>query len=373
MFQNHHFWKKEQKNQKAFLANLVSGTSPRPHRRPWIYGLGAVLSLLIVLLAFTPAFATTVTEWSGWFRVPALAHPLTTVATPAAVLYDTGKTTPGCTFLCGTVLTQYLFVRQSDSTIDFSTADRVAASSALSPVPGGGLTPSAPTAAQLGHTLYLFVQGTDNVVWVNRFDGTAWHSWTQLHVGSTSSLVPTQNGPHVTVYQGAMFLFVRASDGSIDVTRTADGTTWTNLSEVPGGGHTPSTPTAAVFGNTLYAMVQGPDNLVWINTFDGVAWSGWSRPLGDGAGFIPTSTSPIAGYDGDGELHLIVRFSDGSIQESVTSDGTAWRGVSELPTTGRTPSALAVMALPPVTSGLFVFAQGTDNTVYENDFEVIAG
>jgi hypothetical protein len=353
---------------------------PRLHqrlrRRPWIYGMGALIPLLISLLAFTPAFADGFV-WTNWFQVPANTptHTLLTASTPAVVEYDTGKVAPGCTpgsdIFCTNEIVQYIFARQSNNTIDLSTHDFGANTPTSAPTevpPGGGLTPSAPTAVQLGSTLYVFVQGTENHVWVNKFNGTSWSNWHQVFT-SNGSLIPTANGPFVTVYQGSLFLFVRnPSDGSIDVTRSSDGNTWTNLSEVPSGGHTPSTPTAAVFGSSLYVMVQGPDNFVWVNTFDGVIWSNWKHVVTQSGALVPTTTSPALGGS---NFRLIVRLSDGSIDESITSDGITWGTLQEVVKGGHTPSAPTIATVPPSGGGLDLFVQGPDNTVWENDLKFV--
>lgn len=361
----HHLWR----NASPSQASADSRIQQRPRQRRWIYGVGALIPLLISLLTVVPAFAAS-GQWSGWF--PPASVPLATFSAPAAAEYNTGQFPPGCTFLCTPILVQYIFARQSDHTIDFSTSTFSGSGqgpwTALSPVPGGGHTPNAPTAAQLGSKLYLFVQGPDNLVWVNTFNGINWSGWQHI-VTSTQELVPTPSGPYVTAYQGALFLFVREGDGTIHMTKTVDGITWTKLNEVPSGGHTPNTPTAAVFGNTLYVMVQGPDNFVWINTFDGATWSEWSQPLSNGMP-IATSTSPAGGPDSHNDFHLIVRESDGSIEESVTPDGSTWSSPHEVPSNGRTPSAPAIMEMTPWDSGLFLFAQGPDNTIAENVFSV---
>jgi len=53
-------------------------------------------------------------------------------------------------------------------------------------LPGGGATLDAPTAILSGGSLDLFVRGTDNNVYVNRFDGTRYTGWARLPIVATN-------------------------------------------------------------------------------------------------------------------------------------------------------------------------------------------
>jgi hypothetical protein len=92
--------------------------------------------------------------------------------------------------------------------------DHTATWSGWSEVPGGGLTTDAPAAVNYHHKHYLFVRGTDDHIYVNRYDGT-----------------------------------------------------WTGWSEVPGGGLTLSAPEAAVYRDTLRLYVRGTDSRIYVNKF----------------------------------------------------------------------------------------------------------
>lgn len=56
----------------------------------------------------------------------------------------------------------------------------------LGQLPGGGATLDAPTAILSGGSLDLFVRGTDNNVYVNRFDGTRYTGWARLPIVATN-------------------------------------------------------------------------------------------------------------------------------------------------------------------------------------------
>jgi hypothetical protein len=87
-----------------------------------------------------------------------------------------------------------------------------------------------------------------------------WTGWSEVP-GSGQ----TTDAPEAVNYHRKHFLFVRGTDDRIYVNRY-DGT-WTGWSEVPGGGLTPSAPAAAVYRDTLRLYVRGNDNHIYVNKF----------------------------------------------------------------------------------------------------------
>ena len=95
--------------------------------------------------------------------------------------------------------------------------------SGWSQVPGNGLTPSGPAATllafNLGNTLYLFIRGPDNKIYVNTFaNGTTWSGWSEVpgngftpDVPGTSSFATSEFGA------GQVNLFVRGTNNRIYV------------------------------------------------------------------------------------------------------------------------------------------------------------
>jgi hypothetical protein len=128
-------------------------------------------------------------------------------------------------------------------------------------VPGNGLTPDAPAATRFQGTLFLFVRGTDNRIYVNQLNGSTWSNWNQV---PGNGLTPS--GPAATQYGNTLYLFVRGTDNKIYV-NTFDGSSWSGWSEVPGNGLTPDAPGATRFAKTLYLLVRGTDNRIYVNTF----------------------------------------------------------------------------------------------------------
>ena len=105
-------------------------------------------------------------------------------------------------------------------------------------VPGGGFTPSAPAATVLENELALFVQGTDNRLYVNwLLTNNQWTGW---------ALVPgngfTPSAPAATVLENELALFVRGTDNRLYVNWLLTNNQWTGWALVPGDGFAPSPP-----------------------------------------------------------------------------------------------------------------------------------
>src|SRR5947209_3783830 len=93
--------------------------------------------------------------WNGWFEVPGNGFTLS----GPALTFDQ--------------VNNYVFVRGTNNHL-YVNASNGTGWSGWREVPGHGLTPSAPAATTLGFnvgndTLYLFVRGTDNKIYVNSF------------------------------------------------------------------------------------------------------------------------------------------------------------------------------------------------------------
>lgn len=73
-----------------------------------------------------------------------------------------------------------------------------------------GETDAAPrlTSPENENTLYLAIKGTDNVIYMNKNDGTTWLGWTAIPNGSTL------NSPAATVVNGELQILVRGTYGN---------------------------------------------------------------------------------------------------------------------------------------------------------------
>ncbi len=65
---------------------------------------------------------------------------------------------------------------------------------------------------------------------------------------------------------------------------------------MPGGGTTDVALNAATFNKMLYLFGKGiNDKRVYVNTFDGNAWSGWSEVPGGGTTDVSLSATAFSG------------------------------------------------------------------------------
>jgi hypothetical protein len=198
------------------------------------------------------------TTWSGWSEVP--GHGFTS-DTPSA--FDSGNG-----FLD-------LFVRGTDNKIYRNTLNGTTWSG-WSEVPGHGLTLSGPTTAistASGVTfLNLFVRGTNNHLFVNRTsNGTMWSGWSEVPGHGLTPSAPAAT----TLFLSAgntLYLFVRGTDNKLYVNTFANGTTWSGWSQVPGNMLTPDAPGAVAFATNatgtqgqVALSVRGINNRIYLN------------------------------------------------------------------------------------------------------------
>jgi hypothetical protein len=125
-------------------------------------------------------------------------------------------------------------------------------------IPGGGATPDAPAATVFNNTLYLFVRGTDNKIYLNRL-GSSWSGWSEVPgAGATPA------APAATVFSGKLYLFVPGTDDRI-YQNQLNNTSWSGWSQVPGNGVTKTGVGADVYRNVLYLYAGGTNNHIFLN------------------------------------------------------------------------------------------------------------
>src|SRR5688500_6523694 len=95
----------------------------------------------------------------------------------------------------------------------------------------------------------------------------SWSGWRQVPGGGA-----TTAGPATAVFEDSNHVFVRGTDDRIYLNRY-DGATWTGWSEVPGGGRTPSPPHAAVYRDRLHLFTRGTDNRMYLNRLSDASWT----------------------------------------------------------------------------------------------------
>ena len=256
----------------------------------------------------------------------------------------------------------------------FGAAQASAAWTGWGEVPGGGLTPDAPATTNYEDINYVFVRGTDNRIYQNRYDGAeldrlvrgprrrdhavravrgqvprpalpvrprhwttgsrlnryngdAWSGWSQLGDRETFS------GPQAAVYHDRLLLVIRSGSGNQRIYRRwFDGNDWGGWSQVPGNGLTPSAPHPIVYRDRVHLFVRGTDNAIYQNRYDGSTWSGWSQVAGGGL----TLAAP-GGHAWKGLINLYVRGTDDRIYINRGANAS-WSGWSEVP--ARRPDAV---------------------------------
>ena len=103
------------------------------------------------------------------------------------------------------------------SPADASTAAGGRAWSGWSEVPGAGQTTDAPSAVKYSGKHYLFVRGTDNLIYRNVLTSAGWSGWSEVPGGGS-----TTSAPAASVYRGALRLYVRGTNDLIYVNRSTD-------------------------------------------------------------------------------------------------------------------------------------------------------
>jgi hypothetical protein len=195
----------------------------------------------------------TASGWTGWGEVPGGG---TTPSEPEAVVFNNEL---------------HLYVRGHPDNKIYTNRLSAGSWTGWSEVPGGGLTDDAPEGEVFESTLYLFVRGTDNHVYDNLLTvNGVWSGWALV----PSSTITRNTGadPEAVVFNGELCIFIQITGGAATgnriyqncLTPGASGS-WSGWIEVGGGGRTPSGPGAAVAGSTLYLIVRGTDDAIYLN------------------------------------------------------------------------------------------------------------
>jgi hypothetical protein len=87
----------------------------------------------------------------------------------------------------------------------------------------------------------------------------AWSGWSEVPGAGA-----TGDAPEAVNFRGDHYLFVRGTDDRIYLNRFSNGG-WSGWSEVPGGGLTLSAPAAVSFRHALRLYVRGVDDRIYVN------------------------------------------------------------------------------------------------------------
>jgi hypothetical protein len=162
----------------------------------------------------------------------------------------------------------------------------------------GGAATSNPAVAVSGSQLFVFVRGTTNALFVQRFSGLTPPGWENLGGYVTSNPVAASDsfgGNGVTVV-------VRGSDMSEfrqHLPTAGSGTGWISM-----GGYVTSNAGVATNGTSVYVFVRGSDNSLFYQQLNSaVTPASWIALGGVG------TSDPLAAYDGS-NVRVVVRSAD---------------------------------------------------------------
>ena len=136
--------------------------------------------------------------------------------------------------------------------------------SGWSEVPGNGFTLSGPATSFYLGTDYAFVQGTNNRIYMNTFDGTTLSGWSEVPGNRLTPSAPAATRLY-TGFGTPLYLFVRGTDNKIYLNILSGGVSWSDWSQVPGNGFTPDAPGASAFINKLDLLVRGTNDRIYVN------------------------------------------------------------------------------------------------------------
>ncbi len=202
-----------------------------------------------------------------------------------------------------------------------------------------------------GANVYAVVRGTDNRIYYGSNVVGSWGGWSTLP-GSTADSVGA------AVCGGKLHVAVRGTDNKIYYSSLtfANGafSGWTAL-----GGTTPSAPALAAASDcTLYLVVRGTDDHIYLNIMAGIAWSGF-------AGLPGTTVRGPAAVVAGSVLHLAVYGTDSNLYHGRMDRTTlTFLGWSPLATTVSPLSVPALAAASP--TEVYVAYRGTDSHIYVN-------
>lgn len=201
----------------------------------------------------------------------------------------------------------------------------------------------------LGPTLYAYVRGLDNGVYVDPTNnGSNYAGYAKVADGASTT-------PAAAPLGGRLELALRGLDNNLYLNATPDGYNYLGFISVGAG--TCGAPALATLGSTLYIFACGLDNNLYFNTTtDGSTFGGW-RGFGSGVVASVPAVTVIGGT-----LYVAVRGLDNNIYVNSTPDGVNFAGWRSVPS-GAVPAAPSLAGLNGV---LYLSVQGADNNIYVN-------
>ncbi len=226
---------------------------------------------------------------------------------------------------------------------------------------------------------YAFVKGSDGQLWLNWWDGAAWHWSNQgtppsVKIAASVGVLTVMDSPDAAQRP---YAFVKGSDGQLWL-NWWDGAAWYWSNQAT----PPSVKIAASVGvltvmdspnaaQRPYAFVKGSDGQLWLNWWDGAAWY-WSNQATPPSVKIAASVGVLTVMDSPNAAqrpYAFVKGSDGQLWLNWW-DGAAWHWSNQ----GTPPSVkiaasvgvLTVMDSPDAAQRPYAFVKGSDGQLWLN-------
>ena len=190
------------------------------------------------------------------------------------------------------------------------------------------------------------VEGTDNGLYYQSWNGSAWSGWSSL---STSVV----SGPALTNWGSTRFdFFYTGTDGSVRHRADISGTF---TAEESRGGSIVGGPGATAWSSSRMDIFgRGTDNGLWWQIFNGSSWGSWTEISGSNMGSAPSATNWGVNrldvfYSGGGDSSLRHRWYTGTWSGEESLGGILIGG----------PTAVAWAS-----NRIDVFVRGTDNGLW---------
>ena len=175
---------------------------------------------------------------------------------------------------------------------------------------GGNLTSDPAATSRAPGYLDVFMRGTDGALWSRNTtnNGTTWNAWYSI-----GGLILPGTGPSVCALgPNSLYVFVQGTDHILYYTQW-DGTTWSGWKSL-GAGLTSSPGVTSQANGKIDVFVRGTDNAIWYREYSGTSWSGWMG-LG-GLGCVRHRTSGLLMGHGSSR-RLRARYGQGPLSKNV--------------------------------------------------------
>jgi hypothetical protein len=201
------------------------------------------------------------------------------------------------------------------------------------------------TAISSSSNISVFGRGTDNGIYTKNWNGTVWSGWQGLGCCAASDIGATSSGSNITI-------FIRGGDNGV-YTKNWNGSTWSGWQSL--GCCVASNIAATSSGSNISFFARAPDSSVWTRNWNGSTWSGWQS-----LGCCVASNIAVTSFGSN--ISFFARASDSSVW-TRNWNGSAWSGWQGL-------GCCVSSDIGATSSGnnISIFARATDNAVYTKNW-----